>query len=179
MCHGHGMLTSQLCSRYFQEHHPYICHNMLCSVKWLRSMPMLRLQLLIYCRVSLCLEPLHIKQLILKLCNKGTDVTFTALFSLRRRRSHSMYTTVLTPECLSNIQNHVLADTSRFWKWIWIFSMLWSQNKVATRHGILLVKSVPEPCHSWSMKIFALHSAGRRSANEKSWNGGPFCSAKR
>ena len=106
------MLISQLCSRYFQEHQPYICHS-ICWVKWLRSMAMLPLQCSrLYCQVSLCLAPLHIKQFIRKLCNKGSrDVTFTQLLSpLKTQESlHVHY----SPECLSNSQNHV-ADTSRF-----------------------------------------------------------------
>jgi len=106
------MLISQLCSRYFQEHQPYICHS-ICWVKWLRSMAMLPLQCSrLYCQVSLCLAPLHIKQFIRKLCNKGSrDITFTPLFSPQKTQEslHVHY----SPECLSNSQNHV-ADTSRF-----------------------------------------------------------------
>jgi len=62
-------------------------------------------------------------------------------------------------------------QTSSFsWKGTWIFSMLWSQNKVAIyAHGITR-EIMPQPMHSWK---YFLHSVGRRSVNEKSWNGGP------
>jgi len=127
----------------------------------------------------------HTKQL-LRTHLQSQRCTFMTLLrsSSQKMQCHSFHNSSASA-CLWNSQPCEVQDsyrhsaretkldvqTSSFsWKGAWIFSMLWSQNKVAMyAHGIAR-EIMPEPMHSWK---YFLHSVGRRSVNEKSWNGGP------